>query len=568
MGGNWNLDLGCLVEKTGLGVLCLRDDRALTIVKASDSFYRSLGYRRGEISALLAPGRPPVLRGETPLERAAVLDEIRRRGWARPEMRLIRRDGRHVWMAYRVCLMPDDRGRGLLCGMTEDITLRRRERRLRQAQAEELAALTDNIPAGVLRYKEDETLTLSVASDGFCHFTGYARKEIAERFCGCFLPIVCPEDRMKVLGRFVGKDPGDVSELTYRLAGRDGRVIWVLDKARRQADGAGGRWIYSVLMDVTKTRRAQEQLAASEERCRRILENVAVAVVDYDFRTKEVYFSPAFVEKFGDYNIRRGDLQEMIKNTAFFFPAVRGRALDWLSALCREKKASGTGDCRLRAAGGSYIWCNVKASLFYDRQGRPTRLTAIFSDIDRRKKETFALREQAEHDLLTGLYNRVTTMRRIDGIIAQSGPGDRHTLFVIDIDNFKQINDCMGHLCGDRMIVRTAEEIRRLFRSDDVAGRIGGDEFVVFVRNADSALTVRKAEALRLAFERMRDSVSFGRVVSGSIGIALYPLDGRSYEALFRKADIALYAAKHCGKDAFRVYMRGIESLARLGGGG
>ncbi len=565
MGGSWNPDYGSILEKTGYGVLCLRDDRNLTIAQASDSFYRALGYRRGEIAALLESGGPAVLQSERPVDWDGVREEIRRHGWACPELRLIRRDGHHLWAAYRVCLEPDGAGGELFCGVTEDITLARRARHLQREQARELAALTDNVPVGVLRCLDDEGLTLHVVSDGFCRFTGYTRGEIAEKFGNRFLPMVHPQDRGLLSGRFAGPGADAVSELTYRLQGRDGRVIWVLDKARRGSDGEGRNWIYSVLTDVTGTRRAQEELARSEERYRQILEHAAVSVVDYDFAKQAVYCSPVFMEKFGKDVVTHGDLRELTAKSGFIHRDDRADALRWFDAVCRAKKAQATTEYRLRTAGGEYIWCSVRLALFYGPQGEPARMMAIISDIDRRKKETLALREQAEHDLLTGLYNRVTTMRRIDAILAQSGEGDRHALLVIDIDNFKQVNDRMGHLCGDQLITETAEQIRRLFRNDDVTGRVGGDEFVVFIRDVDSDIAAKKAEALRSAFGRLRESTNYGHIVSGSIGISFYPEDGGTYEELFRKADIALYAAKRCGKDAFRVYTRGIESVARIG---
>jgi FOG: GGDEF domain len=122
------------------------------------------------------------------------------------------------------------------------------------------------------------------------------------------------------------------------------------------------------------------------------------------------------------------------------------------------------------------------------------------------------------------------------------------------------VNDRLGHLRGDELIVEMASHIRGLFREEDIVGRIGGDEFVVFLRNIASVdLIVKKAESIGAAFRESRDGSACG--VSGSIGISFYPYDGSSYEELFRKADAAMYAAKNGGKDSFRVYTREIGSL-------
>lgn len=223
-------------------------------------------------------------------------------------------------------------------------------------------------------------------------------------------------------------------------------------------------------------------------------------------------------------------------------------------------------ECRLRGKPGNFIWCNLHTASFFDQQGAATRLILVISDIDRRKKEALILRQKAEHDLLTGLYNRITTKNRIEDIIAQSVGGERHALFVIDIDNFKNVNDHLGHLCGDRVIVETASAIRRQFREEDVVGRIGGDEFVVFLKNIDSfGLVVKKAEMLRDMFRKSGEFRARQCNVSGSIGISVFPYDGDSYDNLFRKADAAMYAAKNSGKDSYRIYTSDMKYVSYCG---
>lgn len=564
-----NLDLERMAEELGLGVLCCRNDGALTIVYASDSFYRSLGYEPGEIKGLLPPGGcRPVLSG-APVDWNEVAREIREKGNAQPELRLLKKNGHHIWVSFLAEQTETEDGSVCFCGLVRDITQQRRSLRVAREQREELEALTRNVPGGVLRAKNDEFLTLSLVSEGFSRITGYSRAEIETVFQNRFLNLVYEDDRallMREIGIAVRTD--SVTEITYRIVGRHGRLIWVLDKARRQTDCNGNTWLYSVLIDVTEIKKAQDDLALSEERYRVILEKAADPVFDCDLRTKNYYVSPAFRRKFGPAPPPQEDVLRSFVESGIVCPADCARMYRDFCAF-REKHSAHDAEYRFRDLEKGYIWCNVHIVFFYDRQGAPKRMVAVITDIDKRKREAIYLRKQAEHDLLTGLYNQVTTADRINGVLLSSAEGDRHALFVMDIDNFKDVNDHLGHRKGDELIVRTAGRLRGQFRGEDIIGRVGGDEFVILLKRISSVdLVVRKAELLRLTFREEEKGEGGAIGVSGSIGIAFYPNDGKNYDELFRKADTAMYAAKKSGKDSYRIYVPGIEKIADIGADG
>lgn len=570
MGGSdiGNLDLGRLVEGLGLGVLCCKNDSTLTVAYASDSFYRRLGYAEGEIRALLpASGGRQVLSNDVPIDWSAVAAEIRRSGYAQPELRLVCKDGHHLWASFRAKIVRGKDGCEYFCGLAADITLERRSRRLAHEQFEELEALTENVPAGVFRCRDDKYLTLDLVSEGFSRMTGYSRAQIKTVFRDRFLSMVYKEDRPLLMREIGGVKKGVSRDITYRVAGKNNRFLWVLDKARRTADCNGNVWIYNVLIDITEIKKAQDDLAISEERYRVILEQVADPVLDCDLKTMDYYCSPAFKKKYGAVFPEKGNLLRVFSDSNLVYPTDRDRLVRGLRALIEERRrGAGDGEFRFRDVKKGYVWCKVHAVAFFDRQGAAKRMIAIVSDIDETKRETLYLREKAEHDLLTGLFNRVTTMNLIDGTLAASSKREKHALFVIDIDNFKYVNDHFGHLSGDQLIVQTAKLLRGQFRKDDVVGRIGGDEFVIFLKKISSAeLAVQKAEKLRKAFRKAKSTAGSGASISGSIGISFYPNDGMSYEELFRKADIAMYAAKRSGKDSYRIYSPGIEEVAQMG---
>ena len=550
------------IEALGLCFLCLRKDDCLTIVYAGAPFYRILGYEEGELTSLLGKdGHGPLL-NEPPVDWNWVAAGIAEKGYVRLELKLLRKNGHHLWAEFRVSLSHGENGAALFYGQIQEITLERRSRRLAREQMEELEALTANVPGGVLRCRLDERLTLGLVSEGYCRITGYTREEIRERFDDSFLSMVCEKDRETLMRQIDARSSSrQITEFTYRVTAKGGRQIWVLDRTRRQEDCNGNIWLYSVLIDITEMKHAQDDLAASEERYRLILGHAADPVFDLDFKNRRTYYSPACHSKFGEQLPKFGALMEHIETSDRIYENDRDCVVRYARKWLEGERELGDEECRLKAASGGYIWCNVHPAAFYNPQGALERLIVVVSDIDRRIRETQALRQRAEHDLLTGLYNRVTTTNLINTALRTSGTDDRHALFVVDIDNFKLVNDRLGHLCGDRLIVETAQLIRKNFREEDVIGRVGGDEFVIFLKNFPSLeLILNRAEGIGGSLREIRDDTLERIGISGSIGIAFYPHDGKTYEELFRKADCAMYAAKNSGKDTYRVYTRMIET--------
>jgi diguanylate cyclase (GGDEF)-like protein/PAS domain S-box-containing protein len=546
-----------LLDQLGLGVLKIRDDPELTILSASAAFYNMLGYCEGEIRSLREPGEKPVLREANPEDWEALMRRTGDQGYVVVQLKLIRKDGHHIWASFRATRSSEG-GERFFWGIVENITLARRFQRIQREQKEELEALTANIPGGVLRFRADENLTLNFVSDGFCRISGYTHQEIEQVFQNRFLEMVFPADREGLLEQIRNAKTWDnrVVAFTFRVVCKDGSVLWMLNKARCILEESGTVWIYSVLIDVTSTKEAQDELKASEERFRLILENATYPVLDCNFSTGEFYFSGPFRKKFRDTNLhlKANELLPFLKKTDFVFEEDRPALLDYCKRVMSGQKTDDE-DFRFRSSDGTYIWCTLKCTMFRDSAGQPARLIVMFTDIDHKKKEALDLRRKAEHDLLTGLYNRFTATAMVNCAISHSMENERHALFVVDIDNFKRINDSLGHLSGDRVIAELASRIRALFRDSDIVGRVGGDEFIIFMEHTDPAAVVKKAQALNETIA----AVQSGTVhISGSVGIAFFPADGKSYDELFRKADTAMYCAKKRGKNSFCVYCQGM----------
>lgn len=170
------------------------------------------------------------------------------------------------------------------------------------------------------------------------------------------------------------------------------------------------------------------------------------------------------------------------------------------------------------------------------------------------KYELSRLRSRAEADSLTGLLNSKTLRIRIDEYLRLEGRRGRHALFLIDLDEFKHINDTIGHPEGDRILMETAAQLKKTFRSSDIVGRIGGDEFMVMMRDAGSDAIVRlKAAELRENL-RLLHTGKEGEPITCSMGAAVSDHQGTNFDQLYIKADRAMYGAKAKGKDTFVLF--------------
>lgn len=170
---------------------------------------------------------------------------------------------------------------------------------------------------------------------------------------------------------------------------------------------------------------------------------------------------------------------------------------------------------------------------------------------NRQKKE---LENKADMDLLTGLNNKLATERKIKNYMAQN-PQSQSMMFLLDIDNFKTINDTMGHAFGDEVLSTLGEEISAIFRASDIIGRVGGDEFMIFLKAVPTPEILRKeAEKVESFFRSFQVGEHTKYDVRASIGVAVFPHEGTNFETLYKAADQGLYKAKRRGKNQLAFY--------------
>ena len=216
---------------------------------------------------------------------------------------------------------------------------------------------------------------------------------------------------------------------------------------------------------------------------------------------------------------------------------------------------------RMKNSAGEYSWYKMESVSIKDANNIPCRFVGKITDIDEQKRKLQYLQSQAERDLLTGIFNHVSTKSKINDYLLFDGHNGAHALFILDIDNFKTLNDTHGHYAGDTALAAVAKCLVSTFRVTDIVGRLGGDEFIVFMKDANNAEYVSsRADDICRAI-RALDAAGDGSIrLTCSVGAAFYSAHGKNYDELYKSADAALYSAKERGKDGYCVYKSADEA--------
>lgn len=458
-------------------------------------------------------------------------------------------------MDFPKCLDGDSRARDV-CALLEQAD---RDRRGLQEAQHQLEAITRNLPGCVLRMNARDYRLLYVSS-GCQRLVGFAPREVELRFGKNFLLAIRPEDRAQVERQLQEAASASCGEciLRYRPVTADGRDVWLMGCVTLEQDAVGGPVFHGVFLDVTDEQHALDDLRISRERYRLILEQSDDVICEWDFATDRLTASPKWEERFGYPPPREKFTQRMLSSPNVYagdLPAVR----DWLVETRRGAQDATTADVRIRTAGGRFLWTRLAASIIRGPDGRPERAVGLVRDIDKERRELDTLRTTASTDPLTGIYNKSASRRLAEEYMAECGGKALCALMLLDVDNFKAVNDTRGHLYGDSVLCDIASRLQGLFRDSDVVGRVGGDEFMVFLRNLPSAqVLLDKADCVIKVFHQyFCDQMDCN--VSCSLGLSLYPTHGETFNDLYRRADIALYAAKSQGKACWVLYSPELE---------
>ena len=421
---------------------------------------------------------------------------------------------------------------------------------------ERYRAMVEQLPAVLYVAEFGPEATWHYVSPRIHDLMGYTAEEwVADPTL--WMTHIHPDDRQGVLqdeefngGRALGAE--GVSE--YRMRTRDGREVWIRDEGVVVADASGAPTRYrGFMIDITAQKMAEIAARESEEQTRLIIETASQAYVAIDAHGTIIDWNAQAEATFGW--TRREAL---------------GRALEDRIIPVAQRDAHRAGLARYLATGeGRLIGKRIELTALHRDgheflaeltiwpvgSGSSVRFSALIHDITLRKQLEMQLQHQAFHDSLTGLANRALFRDRVAHALARQarGHGSVAVLFS-DLDDFKTVNDALGHDAGDQLLVAVAERLRAVMRPEDTTARFGGDEFAILLEETTEEGTQSAAERI---LEALRSPFEFhGRqvVLHASIGDAITD-DGRTEpDDLMRQADLAMYNAKTMGKGRIAFY--------------
>jgi diguanylate cyclase (GGDEF)-like protein/PAS domain S-box-containing protein len=322
------------------------------------------------------------------------------------------------------------------------------------------------------------------------------------------------------------------------MRGPDGELIGVLGIAR----------------DITTRYRAERAAKLSKARLSVALHATQIAIWDWDIKRDRWYASRVYYTSLGyPPERRRGDREIWIERV---HPDDRGRVLGIIQKAMQGDTAPYEYEARLRHADGSYRWMQVRGvAVDHNSRGLATRMLGVRQDITEKKAAEERIRRLAHYDTLTQLPNRTWLNEIMPGTFTRARiGGETMAVLVVDVDNFKNINDTFGHSIGDELLVDVAKRIGTLACEADVVARIGGDTFVMVLSGGkiSQAITLaqRLIELLSLPFR----TGQLDLMITASIGVALSPAHGVDFDTLFKCADGAMHRAKQQGRNHYVVF--------------
>lgn len=464
-----------------------------------------------------------------------------------------RKDGTELWAIVSTAPFFDPQGQyaGVL-GMITDITERKQAEAALQDSEQRLNSILHSL----------EDVVWSTSDTGFeLFYLNSAAEKIYGRSVAEFLQnpnlwleVVHPDDRDRVLTESQAMLETGSKDLEYRIIRPDGEIRWLRDRCQSICDISSKTCrLDGIATDITKRRQAEDALRKSEEQFRLIFELAPIGIALNTLDGRFLRVNQAFCEVMGY-------TAEELLNLSFAditHPDDLGTDLTFTHQLIWGKLTHFQIEKRYLAKDGKVVIALLQATLIRDAAGNPLHTIAQVVDITDRKRMEDQLAYDAFHDALTGLPNRLLFMDRLRHVLVrnQRACNQHFAVLFLDLDRFKVVNDSLGHLVGDQLLVAISQRLQACLRPGDTVARLGGDEFTILldpIKGAGDATHVaeRIHQAIQLPFSLDGHEI----YTSVSIGIALNDACYAQPDEVLRNADTALYRAKAQGRACYAIF--------------
>ncbi|MBD2017247.1 PAS domain S-box protein [Microcoleus sp. FACHB-53] len=435
---------------------------------------------------------------------------------------------------------------------------------LRESQRR-LASLIDALPGIVFSCASDPAWSMTYLSEGCLSLTGYNSEELIGNRSVSFDAITHPEDLPQVLASIdTGVAQKQPYVVEYRIRTKSGQEKWVWEKGHGVFDDTGELLgIEGFITDITERKRAEDALRQAEAKYRSIFENASEGIFQSTAKGHYLSANPALARLYGYSS--PAELMERLTDIEHQLYVEPNQRTEFIHLL-QENDAVLEFESQVYRKDGSVIWIAENARAVRDTNtGELLYYEGTVEDITERKRAKEQLRERAFYDPLTGLLNRALFMDRLSHRVerAKRHPNYRFAVLFLDLDRFKVVNDSLGHLIGDQLLIAIAHRLTSCLRAEDTVARLGGDEFTILLEDIQDINPVihvaqRIQQALKAPFNldghEVFTGVSIGIVLSREVSPDADPIDYGRPEDLLRDADTALYRAKALGKARYEVF--------------
>ncbi|HEX5338532.1 MAG TPA: diguanylate cyclase, partial [Gallionella sp.] len=408
----------------------------------------------------------------------------------------------------------------------------------------------------------DERWTMVFVSEGCEGLTGYRQEALLQNRGVSYEDITLAEDREWVRRKIdAAVASGEQFEVEYRIVHASGSIRWVLERGvplyNEQGEVEG---LEGFIQEITRRKLSEAATLAAEARYRSIFENAIEGIYQTSPSGQYLNINPALARIYGYESADA--LMSGISDIQHQLYVDAGKR-DEFVALMREQDSVKNFEARIYRKNGEVIWISENARAVHDDDGKLLFYEGTVEDITERKSYEQQIEYQATHDSLTGLPNRTLLADRLQQSMSLAErQGGKLAVAFVDLDQFKLVNDSMGHHAGDQLLITMAQRLSNCVREYDTVVRLGGDEFVLLLTS------LQKVEDISHSMQRVLAAVAepcvIGErefIVSCSIGIGIYPDDGRDPNTLLKHADSAMYKAKQSGRNNFQFYTRELNRV-------
>ncbi len=408
---------------------------------------------------------------------------------------------------------------------------------------------------------ENDLLTGDVTrkSDKIFIELGYSKEEIASNMDSIFA-IVHPDDIPMIKNTINEHLTGAATQYRceFRVRSKSGAWVWYANYGKvmdRDGDNSGRRFI-GVTFNIDDRKRNEEELAVRGQIWRTLVENSPDTISRYDRECRRIYVNPALSA------LMNGGANALLGKKPSEFPGGR----NYVAYETKIQEVFKTGldvefELNISNCMGKEICGLIRLTAEYDLSGSIVTVMGVGRDISELNIQRQKINEMAFYDSLTGLPNRRLFIDRLQHALASSERGGlQNALIFIDLDNFKTLNDTLGHDFGDLLLKQTAQRLNACMRQEDTVARMGGDEFVIILENLsehtqEAAFQVEVfSEKILAILNQPYQLENHDRHITPSIGIVIFSGNKLSIDELMKRADIAMYQAKKSGRNTIRFF--------------